>query len=249
MNQATSNRDSSLQRGRAARSFTSVILMTALATSFIFPVAFTTPALATGPTTSCNISSNNNPSNGGETVRFRFFANTDIPPGPPGPSGIVGFFDGINPIPIGTAILVPDGLNDHSTVFFETSSLSPGVHTITANIIIPNAGLGNTPCPVPPTMEQRVESAQSQTTVSSSVNPSKYGQTETFTATVTRSAGGVPQGTVQFKADGLDLGGPVLLDGAGQASVDVSSLAAGSHGITSFFTSTNATTPLIATGH
>jgi Bacterial Ig-like domain (group 3) len=242
MNRTTSTRDSYLHRGRAAGLFTSKLLATALVTSFVFPVALRSPAMATGPTTSCNISSNNNPSNTGETVRFRFFANTDILPGPPGPSGIVGFFDGINPIPIGTAILLPDGLTDHSTVFFETASLSPGVHTITANIIIPNAGLGNTPCPVPPTMEQRVESAQSQTNVSSSVNPSKYGQTVTFTAAVTRSAGGVPQGTVQFKADSLDLNSPVTLDGTGHASVNVSSLAAGGHAIAAFFTSTNANT-------
>jgi len=42
------------------------------------------------------------------------------------------------------------------------------------------------------------------TVVGSSLNPSVYGQSVTFTATIT-GAGGTPTGTVQFKIDGSNL--------------------------------------------
>src|SRR4051794_23782541 len=200
------------QTGRSRQSIAGVVVA-----AVALLAAFAPPASATGPTASCNLSSKNTPPNAGEGVTFRFFANTDIPPGPPGPSGVVGFFDGIDPIPFATAILTPDGLTlDHSTVTTSTSSLSTGDHTISANIIVPNAALGNTPCPgLPPSITQKVQSAVSTTAVASSVNPTRFGQATTFTATVTRAAGGTPAGTVQFKADGNDLGSPQTLDGAG----------------------------------
>src|SRR4051794_2185452 len=156
------------QTGRSRQSIAGVVV----AAVALF-AAFAAPASATGPTTSCNLSSNNNPSNAGESVTFRFFANSTISPGPPGPSGVVGFFDGIDPVPFTTAILTPDGLTlDHSTVTVSTSTLSPGDHTISANIIIPNVALGSTPCPgLPPSLTQKVQSAVSTTTVASSVNP------------------------------------------------------------------------------
>jgi len=73
--------------------------------------------------------------------------------------------------------------------------------------------------------------ATTSTTVTSSLNPSVFGQSVTFTATVT-SGSGVPIGTVQFKVDGSALGGPVTLDGSGVATLSTSSLAVGSHVIT-----------------
>ena len=73
--------------------------------------------------------------------------------------------------------------------------------------------------------------AASTTTVSSSVNPSDFGQSVTFTATVSSGAG-TPTGTVQFKDNGTNLGAPLALNASGVAQFTTSSLAAGTHTIT-----------------
>jgi len=92
--------------------------------------------------------------------------------------------------------------------------------------------------------------AATSTTITSSPNPSEFGESVTFTATVTPSVtiplgGDLPSGTVQFKVDGSTFGGPVPLDGSGVTSLNTPSLAVGSHvvavdysGDTNFFAST-----------
>src|SRR5262249_20577649 len=69
------------------------------------------------------------------------------------------------------------------------------------------------------------------TAVASSVNPSDFGQTVTFTATVTSSVS-TPTGTVQFKANGSNIGAAVALNASGMAQVSTSSLAVGNNVIT-----------------
>jgi hypothetical protein len=73
--------------------------------------------------------------------------------------------------------------------------------------------------------------ATTTTAVSSSVNPSDFGQSVTFTATVTASAG-TPTGSVQFKDNGSNLGAAVSLNGSGVATISTSSLTVGTHTIT-----------------
>ena len=73
--------------------------------------------------------------------------------------------------------------------------------------------------------------APTLTAVASSANPSTYGSTVSFTATVT-SAGGTPTGTVQFAVDGSLFGGPVPLAGESASSRSVSMLAVGTHAVT-----------------
>ncbi|HJU92491.1 MAG TPA: Ig-like domain repeat protein [Pyrinomonadaceae bacterium] len=75
-----------------------------------------------------------------------------------------------------------------------------------------------------------VNQAATATAVSSSVNPSEFGQSVTFTATVA-SSGGTPTGTVQFKDGNSNLGSPQTLT-AGVAQLSTSSLASGTHTIT-----------------
>lgn len=70
----------------------------------------------------------------------------------------------------------------------------------------------------------------STTTVTSSQNPSLPGQSVTFTATVT-SPGGTPTGSVQFFDGATPIGGAVALNGAGQATINTSSLSTASHTI------------------
>jgi hypothetical protein len=73
--------------------------------------------------------------------------------------------------------------------------------------------------------------APTTTTVVSSVNPSDFGQSVTFTATVASGAG-TPSGTVQFKDNGANLGSPITLNAGGVAQFTASSLSAGNHPIT-----------------
>jgi len=73
--------------------------------------------------------------------------------------------------------------------------------------------------------------AATTTTVTSSTNPSDFGQSVTFTATVTSGAG-TPTGSVQFKDNGGNLGAPIALNASGQAQLTTSSLTAVTHTIT-----------------
>ena len=76
--------------------------------------------------------------------------------------------------------------------------------------------------------------APTTTSVTSSVNPSNFGQSVTFTAVVA-STGGTPTGTVQFKANGVDLGDPIALTGSGRVSFTTSALASGAHNISAVY--------------
>jgi hypothetical protein len=69
--------------------------------------------------------------------------------------------------------------------------------------------------------------------VTSSVNPSTYGQTVTFTATVTAAGGPTPTGTVTFIDGAATLGTGALSSGI--ATLATSALAAGNHNITAAY--------------
>src|SRR5207249_3811297 len=73
-----------------------------------------------------------------------------------------------------------------------------------------------------------INQAATATAVSSSVNPSDFGQNVTFTAKVTSNAG-IPPGSVQFKDGGINLGSPVTLDASGTATFSTSLLTPGTH--------------------
>jgi hypothetical protein len=73
------------------------------------------------------------------------------------------------------------------------------------------------------------------TTLSSSPNPSTFGQSVTFTATVTSGAG-VPAGSVTFTEGATVWASGVTVDGAGNAAFSTAALAAGSHTLTAAFT-------------
>lgn len=117
------------------------------------------------------------------------------------------------------------------------TSLSPGtVHlsgagscTITAS----QSGDEDYDAAVAVAQDFPIAKADTQTTVSASVNPSSLTQNVTFTATVTGPTNaGTPTGTAQFIIDGSNSGAPVTLDVNGVATLSTSSLTAGSHTIT-----------------
>ena len=68
----------------------------------------------------------------------------------------------------------------------------------------------------------------------SSLNPSTFGQSVTFTATVTAGGSPVTTGSVTF-TDGAQALGTVNLNAAGQASLSTSTLSVGPHTISARF--------------
>lgn len=218
-------------RGRLLRSRGLRLAIAAVFGAGVLSVGNVSPASAFGPTTGCALFSTNNPSNFGENVNIAFFARAASYP--LGPLGFVTFFDG--GVPLGLpSLLVTDGVTDHSTVSIDRSSLSTGTHTITA-VLFPAPG--STPCPVTPSLVQVVKSAQSTTALASSVNPTVYGQSTTFTATVTKPGGGTPTGTVQFGIDGSPFGAAQNVNGIGVATISTAGLSVANHSVTASFTS------------
>lgn len=81
-------------------------------------------------------------------------------------------------------------------------------------------------------LSQRIEVGSTRTTVNDTKDPTQFGDSVTFTATVARRASsgrGVPTGTVQFTLDGSKVGEPVKLDSKGQARWKTSRLKVGDH--------------------
>jgi hypothetical protein len=141
------------------------------------------------------------------------------------PSGVVVFGDGGKSI--GVANL--DGTGKASLA---VSSLGAGNHTITASY----AGDGNFLASVSPTVPLTVNKSATTTTLSSTPNPSVFGQGVVLTVAVTASGGGagIPSGVVTIH-DGTTVLGAVTVDGAGKAALTVSSLAVGSHSISASY--------------
>jgi hypothetical protein len=125
----------------------------------------------------------------------------------------------------GTTTLGTGTLSGGKTTF-STSTLAAGSHSITA------AYGGNTTynSSTSSTLTQTVNKANTTVTLASSANPSTYGASVTFTATVSPSAA---TGTVTFK-DGTTTLGTGTLSG-GKATFSTSTLTAGSHSITAAY--------------
>ena len=172
--------------------------------------------------TRTSVSSSANPSTVGQTVTFtaRVTANS----GGATPTGTVQFLiDGRN---FGSAV----GLTNGSAQSQGTSSLTAGTHTVLVTYA-PNSASFTASAG---TLTQNVGSgpAATTTTVSSSANPSTFGQSVTFTARVTANGGGAtPTGSVQFTIDGSDFGSPVSLSNGSAQSQAITSLTPGTHSI------------------
>jgi subtilisin-like proprotein convertase family protein len=80
--------------------------------------------------------------------------------------------------------------------------------------------------------------AATTTVVQSSLNPSRTGQSVTFTATVTSSGGPVTEGTVSFTDNGASMGGPVAVNASGQAGFTTNTLTEGDHTILATYNGT-----------
>jgi hypothetical protein len=165
------------------------------------------------------VTSSKNPSNWGDAVTFT--ATVTGSGGTGVPSGSVTFFD--SSTPLGTAML-----NGGGVATFTISALAVGSHMITATYGGDTRFAGSTgPLNTTP---QVVNQAITTTTVSSSENPSNWGDAVTFAATVGSSAG-FPSGSVTFFDSSTPLGTGTL-NGNGIAMFTTSTLSIGNHTIT-----------------
>jgi hypothetical protein len=129
---------------------------------------------------------------------------------------LVNFFDGTTPIGTGTTT--------SGVATFTTSSLTAKTHTIKGTYPGDTVFQSSTG-----SVTQVVDGYTTTTGLSSSLNPSQFGQAVTFTATVT-STGPTPTGKVKF-LDGTLLIGSATLSG-GVAKLTKSKLTVGTHPIT-----------------
>jgi hypothetical protein len=177
-------------------------------------------AVVATPATTTTLTSSLNPSVVGQAVTFTATVTSDAGT----PTGSVQFHvDGGNSVTV--------GLDHTGSANFTTSSLGVGPDTVTATYLPSGNFLSSSD-----SLTQVVNSptlTATTTTVSSSLNPSVFGQSVTFTATVTPNSGnGTPTGTVQFQIDGMSVGVPFSLSGTGTATYSTAALAVGTHSIT-----------------
>jgi hypothetical protein len=142
------------------------------------------------------------------------------------PTGSVNFYDGA--ALLGSATL--NGSGSGSITLSGATSLPVGSHSIT----IQYSGDGNFSSGTSSATSHTVTKANSSgvvtTSVTSTLNPSVYGDTITLNITVSSSVGIQPTGTVSVMDGSTSLGTPSL-DGSGRASITISTLGAGTHPI------------------
>ncbi len=165
--------------------------------------------------TNTSVVSSLNPSTFGKVVTF----TATVSSGSGTPMGTVTFKNGASVL--GTVAL------SLGKAMFATSSLSVGTHSITAAY----GGGTNFNASTSGALSEVVNKAASSTAVSSSVNPSSFNQSVTFTAKVKSATTGIPAGNVTFK-NGTVVLGTVALNSSGVATFTTSSLSLGSHSIT-----------------
>src|SRR3984957_4999305 len=181
-----------------------------------------------------SVVSNATPSVFGQTVKFTV---TVAPNLACTPTGTVTLLDGGNPI--ASNLPLSGGM-----ATFSTSALSVGNHSITAsysgdhNFNATGSDAGSTAT----TLTQTVNKADTATSVTSSTNPSTYGQPVlvVFTATVSavQPGAGTPTGMVTFEDGGVALTGfstVGLTGGMATFSTTSTQLVAGTHSITAVY--------------
>ena len=169
-----------------------------------------------GAVTATTLTSSRNPSNYGQAVTF----TATVTSGSGTPTGTVIFYDGSSQLSSATLT--------NGNASFSTSTLSAGSHSITAAYQGSDVYAPSTSAP----LIQVVNGTKTTTTLVSSLNPSVFGQSVIFTASV-NSASGTPTGTVVFYDGSIQLGSATLASGS--ASFSTALLAAGSHSITAAY--------------
>ncbi|MGA8493096.1 MAG: FG-GAP-like repeat-containing protein [Terriglobales bacterium] len=145
------------------------------------------------------------------------------------PTGTVTFTDN------GSRVLGTQSLNGSGQAVLDTVSLVTGSNSVVAQY---SGDTNFVPTTSQAVVVQVTGQTASKTVVTSSVNPAGLGQQITFTATVTSTLSGdtlIPTGTVTFMDGTTALGSPVALNASGVATLNISTLTAGTHGITGVY--------------
>jgi large repetitive protein len=173
--------------------------------------------------TSTVVTSTANPSAIGQSVTFT--ATVTAAAGGVTPDGTVSFMDG-------TTILSTQTMNTGGVATYTTSTLTAGMHQITAvyNGDAAKQIQGSTSA----VLNQDVQ-APTTSTLTSSLNPSTYGNSVTFTATVPPSGSSAPTGTVSFLDGVTQIGTGTLAGNPGVAIFTTSTLSVGTHPITATY--------------
>jgi Bacterial Ig-like domain (group 3)/Abnormal spindle-like microcephaly-assoc'd, ASPM-SPD-2-Hydin/Beta-propeller repeat len=169
--------------------------------------------------TATTLSSLPNPSVYGQAVTFT--ATVTSSSGAPPDGETITFMKGTTVL--GTGVL------SGGSASFKTSALTAGTNSITAVY----AGDTNFAGSKSNTVSQVVNKATTTTTLTSSLNPSTFGQSVTLTASEAPQFSGTVTGTVTFY-DGTTLLKTVALSG-GAAKFTTSTLASGTHSITATY--------------
>ncbi len=178
--------------------------------------------------TSTSIDCGPSPSVYGQEVTFGAqVINASAPASTAEPTGSVQFYVD------GAAFGAPVTLNDEGAALITDSTLPVGTHQITATYISDDGNFATSNSTTP--AEQVVMQDSTTTGLTSSDNPSVFGQSVTFTATVSANApgSGTPTGSVTFE-DGTTTLGTGTLSG-GVATFSTTSLSVATHSITAVY--------------
>jgi hypothetical protein len=134
------------------------------------------------------------------------------------PTGTITFLDGAKTIGTGT-------LDASGKATMAISSLVVGDHIITVNY----GGDTNFNAVTSAPITETITSVSAVVSVTSSINPSSFGQSVDFTATVT-GAGATPTGTVAVTDGAVSLG-TITLDASGKGVLTTATLTGGSHSL------------------
>jgi hypothetical protein len=189
-----------------------------------FPLDYAGTATYTLDTTTA-LASSQSSSTAGQAVTFT--ATVTASETPPGAyTGNVAFMDGA-----ATLSTVP--VSSSGTAQLSTSSLAVGSHQIKAVFTPTDTNFtGSTSNTV--TQQVAVGAKQTTLALTSSPNPSVYGNTVNFTAAVAASKGAKPTGMVKFY-DGTTLMGTASVQSNGSAVLPDPLLSAGSHSVTAVY--------------
>ena len=181
----------------------------------------------TADPTTTTVTSSANPSVFGQPVTFTATVTAN-PPGNGTPTGTVTFVDGSTTL--GTGTLDSPGHASYTTTAFQ---LTVGSHSITAVY----SGDTNFATSTSPVLSQVVNPAHTSTTLTSSANPSFFGQTVTFTATVApvSPGAGSPTGTVDFFDGRTTIGTGILAAGVASFSTNTLDVLGSPHSITAVY--------------
>jgi hypothetical protein len=180
-----------------------------------------TVTVGTSPT-SVTLGSSVNPAQFGAPVTLTATVGSPVET----PTGEVTFtVDGKS----GDPVSVVDGV-----ATLETTTLAAGSHTVTAEYLGNDNLAGSTSA----VLTQTVSKATTTTTLASDANPTPYGTSPTFTATVASSTTDVTGGTVEFRVDG-DLEDTAPVDDDGIATFTPGKAPAGSYEVTATYVGTD----------